>query len=423
MTSQRTTGDDIASLRRALEEEKALRSAEVAALWAAIQRLESREPADAAIHPAPRAIVEVPGTSGIPVRTGSAEPSTRWELVATTGSDVAAEDDILAELLGGCDEGALEDLGSSVTMEDEPWLLVDTPGGGSRSPRSAAEVEPSREERGGSSALLAGAPRPVDEGRHGGSPTLPASAPAPGRSTRDVGAAVTAWESDPGVAPLPLPDGEAGDCRKSEARRRACFVIGDSMVRRGRFWSPDCDIEVWVPPGRNIPGCLRLWRQRIEEWLRRVVGANLEPGLIVLWIGGNDVYPRFRGMELTPVLAGSLWDALKRAILWAARRCPLLIVGPTPRPLFDDSAVWETTAAFEMERALARMVRNLAERSVEFVAVDRRLCRRARTPGTRPDVFSVDTAMFLDDGVHLTHRAYHEVARRLPRWLRVGAGY
>ncbi|KAF0297587.1 hypothetical protein FJT64_004931 [Amphibalanus amphitrite] len=77
---------------------------------------------------------------------------------------------------------------------------------------------------------------------------------------------------------------------------------------------------------------------------------------------------------------------------------------------FDRSAEeWiQCVSSFDLERALARTVRSLTARSVEFVAVGRRLCPRTRTPGTRPDVFSVDTAMFLDDRVHLTHRVYRE---------------
>ena len=69
---------------------------------------------------------------------------------------------------------------------------------------------------------------------------------------------------------------------------------------------------------------------------------------------------------------------------------------PTPRPHHEGSAaLWETTAAFEMERGLARMARNIE--GVNPVAVGRRLCRRIRTPGAGHEL-RINRQLIEEDG-------------------------
>ena len=146
--------------------------------------------------------------------------------------------------------------------------------------------------------------------------------------------------------------------------------------------------------------------------------------MIIMWIGGNDVYPRFLGAEPTTRVGGGsepaavIWAELDEAVRWAAGAESVLIVGPTPRPRYDGAARWEATAAFRLERILARMAREIGP-AVAFVAVGRRLCRRVRIPGLGPDEFFVDERYFNSDGVHITARAYREMAKRLPAWVRV----
>ena len=66
-TADGEASNDGAGFRRALEEEKTLRRAEVAALWAAIHRLEARQPSPSGGAPLRSGgPVVVPGLPGVP---------------------------------------------------------------------------------------------------------------------------------------------------------------------------------------------------------------------------------------------------------------------------------------------------------------------------------------------------------------------
>ena len=57
--------------------------------------------------------------------------------------------------------------------------------------------------------------------------------------------------------------------------------------------------------------------------------------MIIMWIGGNDVYPRFLGVEPTTRVGGgsepaaAIWAELDEAVRWAAGAESVFIVGPT----------------------------------------------------------------------------------------------
>ena len=76
--------------------------------------------------------------------------------------------------------------------------------------------------------------------------------------------------------------------------------------------------------GRNISRCLRQWREMVGTWERRANSAESAPGLIMLWIGGNDIYPRSGRMGSAPgatggvAFAAGVWAALREAVEWAA---------------------------------------------------------------------------------------------------------
>ncbi|KAF0310023.1 hypothetical protein FJT64_018933 [Amphibalanus amphitrite] len=102
----------------------------------------------------------------------------------------------------------------------------------------------------------------------------------------------------------------------------------------------------------------------------------------------------------------------------------VFVMGPTPRPRIDGSAVWETTPAFRLERRLADILRG-DEREVNgghLIAVGRRLCSRTRGEagrnGRQQDVYRMEPRWFREDGVHLTAAAYRRISDKLPWWLR-----
>ena len=434
------TRDGCTGLRRALEEEKALRRAEVAALWAAIHRLEARE-TSAVVPPPPAAggPLVVPGLPRMPEPVlGAQGHSPDWWRAVAASVDMEdlfpkvvtdAEEDILAQLLGGGgtpSDGDGYQWGTPPTGEpacESDGMLIPPPAG-TDPVTSGLDSGPEPGPAGESARVVepGGAPTPpplliAAAGESAG--TVESGGMLPPPSQPSAGGRRSTSEGGPGGTPAPPEEEAVG----APCRRLACLIVGDSMVGRGRFWSAEWVVETWIPPGRNISGCLRQWRAVIGAWERRTRQAGATPGLVVLWIGGNDTYPRFpeagpsQGTAAEATLAAGVWSALRGAVGWAAGRCPVLVVGPTPRPLHDGSSLWETTAAYRLDRDMSRLVRGMD--GVNFVAVGRKLCRRVRTPGPGPDQYYVEEAMFLDDRVHLTREGYRQVVTRLPGWLRV----
>ncbi|KAF0296523.1 hypothetical protein FJT64_006082 [Amphibalanus amphitrite] len=139
---------------------------------------------------------------------------------------------------------------------------------------------------------------------------------------------------------------------------KGIFVIGDSMVRRAdlRPASADYRVETWVPRGKTWHACVPVLEGRARVWEQQCLNDGVIPWQIVIWLGGNDVYPRTSPPR--PLTSGALetiGDSL-RAIGTRAMD-GVVLLGPVPRPSRDASDCWEDTAAFQLDRALCTVAR------------------------------------------------------------------
>ncbi|KAF0312620.1 hypothetical protein FJT64_016629 [Amphibalanus amphitrite] len=191
----------------------------------------------------------------------------------------------------------------------------------------------------------------------------------------------------------------------------AVLLIGDSMLSRADFrCGPPRRLSVCAVPGLTLSRWLRSSATEVRAW---VCGkGELTDLQVILWLGGNDVYPR--GAAFDPVTVVATLGRLKETIIdTRSLGCAVTILGVTPRPARDGGRVWESTPAFWLERALCELCR---ETDSTFVALGRRLCRREG----RKRRFKMDGRFFSADGVHLSAAGYRRLMDYLPGWLRRG---
>ena len=197
-------------------------------------------------------------------------------------------------------------------------------------------------------------------------------------------------------------------------RSAAVLIIGDSMVRRAGFMThPPYYITVAARGGLSWRRDLDWIRRRTQEWTKTARAEGRRLGPVLIWAGGNDVYPDPRdGRRGTPDIArvGALLSELTTEI------SDITLIGPTPRPAHDENLPWNLTPAFFLERQMLAL-RN-SDRGVAVLSVGRRLCqwRNGRDRG----YFVYATALFARDGVHLSSAGYARLGARLPSWLDVG---
>ena len=212
--------------------------------------------------------------------------------------------------------------------------------------------------------------------------------------------------------------GEAGSWCAGARPGRTCgsrppgqvhLILGDSIAS-------DCPFNVDFPDGTlNLAvGGLAFSRlaARIEdmliEWRASIRDGEAE-GRVVLWLGGNDAYPRRstdRPRQLSTHAVVSVFSTLLSRV--PAHR--VTVLGPTPR---QSDLRWETSHAYHAEAKLRAVISGTSP-SVEIIRhVGRPLADRNHRM-TRANVFR--------DGVHLTSDGYARVAVRMPAWLKMRDG-
>ena len=193
----------------------------------------------------------------------------------------------------------------------------------------------------------------------------------------------------------------------------AVLLVGDSMVRRGRF-------------AVDSPRCLTLaarggisWKQdrdwikdQILTWRDMVLSNGQHLGEVLIWAGGNDLYPRSgvsrpsapSGVARTVAsLVGELADVIPQ----------LTLIGPTPRPAYDEDSPWGKTPAFLLENQLIGLRGN----GIRVISIGRQVCV---WKNGKPRGYVVRAGRFFTgDKVHLSRDGYRRVASRFPRWLKV----
>lgn len=245
---------------------------------------------------------------------------------------------------------------------------------------------------------------------------------------------------------------------------RAGLVIGDSLVRRACFRPHVADFEVskWVPPGhvgKTWAGCVRTdaLMRAVREWASTTEHRGLKPTEVAIWMGGNDVYPRWA--DPGP-MRGELWECVQGLVSDIAQNiAPVVWVGPTPRPIRDAPQLWaereeeeepadvvdserrslvreergevrwEGTAAFEcLDRPVVRWLGSLTGELVPVTHLSVGRCvlerRRGGRNSHRTTAYTLSRAALANfdrDGVHLSAAGYRNIVAKpgWPSWLKL----
>ena len=231
-------------------------------------------------------------------------------------------------------------------------------------------------------------------GPSGGAPGAGPADGAPGTGPTDDALVVAPSGGMPGVGP-------AGP---------AVLLIGDSMLRRAGFrCDPPRRLSTLAVPGYTLSRWVRTGSTEVRRWLGRVGEGRPD---VILWLGGNDVYPR--GPSYCPSTVVRTLHRLQEIIVdLQGLGCTVTLLGTTPRPVRDRHRTWEQTPAYWLERALRDLDRSTG---AQFVPLGRRLCKRSGTGRNRTHWPS--EMYFEHDGVHLNNVGYHQLLPALPGWIR-----
>ena len=233
---------------------------------------------------------------------------------------------------------------------------------------------------------------------------------SPARTSRDPFAGVADVGGSGGT---PEASGGAPEAGPSGS---AVLFIGDSMLSRADF---RCDPprRLWT---RAIPGgTLRRWLKtgtaEVRRWLSHLDEGGRDDCQVILWLGGNDVYPRKGGFDAGTV-APTL-NLLRQVVVdLQSLGCRVTLLGTTPRFLFDKKKIWEETKAYWMERALCELAHSTG---ASFLPLGRRLCARK---GKKRQYY-LQEEYFAGDEVHINAEGYRRLLPGLPgfRFLSRGA--
>ncbi|KAF0296358.1 hypothetical protein FJT64_006182 [Amphibalanus amphitrite] len=188
------------------------------------------------------------------------------------------------------------------------------------------------------------------------------------------------------------------------------LILGDSIAR-------DCPYKVELPDrilnlvvGGFTFSCLAAGNEEmLAEW-RANIGEGEVEGRVVLWLGGNDLYPR-RSTERPRQLCTQAVVSVMEKLLSQVPAHRVTVLGRTPR---QSDLRWEVSHAYHAEAKLRAVVDGISQ-SVEVIRhVGRPLADRNHRM-TRKNVFK--------DGVHhgdyhLTADGYVRVGVHMPAWLK-----
>ena len=246
---------------------------------------------------------------------------------------------------------------------------------------------------------------------------LAAAEPA-GAAAEPAGLAAEPAEAAPGVVwGVPLAEGPA------PPGRPCALIFGDSHVSRAGFRPlvGACVVTTIDIPGATWRGVLPTLHARLAAWVGARRREGQSPHTIALWLGGNDIYPRFQpsAHHLSSAIWADIWGTLTRTARVIG--VPIVIIGPTPRLTHDrrrqgEQVVWEETGAFHcFDRAMAVWARRQGG-LVTYLSLGQSICSRVWRGRQRVKV--VREEAFRLDGVHLSDTGYAWVTARLPSWLR-----
>ena len=191
------------------------------------------------------------------------------------------------------------------------------------------------------------------------------------------------------------------------------LLLGDSIARDAPVCISPPDLLLRLEKGGHTWARLAMEvEDDIELWRRAACDYGRPVGRAVIWMTGNDVYPRrgtrIAGLNLEELRknASVVVDSLQTVA------SEVIILGPLPRFKFDDGKTWTQTPAFLAERCLKHMFSENPRVSVENLG--RAL---TATRGKCKAVTPVVAGNFSLDGIHLSPRGYAKVLDKMPSWM------
>ena len=192
----------------------------------------------------------------------------------------------------------------------------------------------------------------------------------------------------------------------SIARDSQMNVVGDDLIfnkARGG--------ETWSKLSRALPGL-------IAEWRRAASAFGVPLGSTIFWLSGNDAYERGTGQNAFTTMPAEEVEALERTIrtvIEVARATSLSVVvlGPLPRIVYDNTLPWEHTASYKLDRKVKE-----ATTGDEFISLGKALTKKMGRK-SRHLIIEDCRPWFAKDGIHLSPRGYEKIAAvdKLPAWV------
>ena len=201
--------------------------------------------------------------------------------------------------------------------------------------------------------------------------------------------------------------------RPSVNEGRTHVFIGDSIAKNApvRVSEPNLLLRLernghsWKRLAATIGEDIATWRRAANSYGRPL-------GRAIIWMTGNDLYPKHGNMICGLDLNALSEDAAAAVSALNAVAEGVDVLGPLPRYRFDRDKTWTQTPAYLGERCLRHCLTGYEGVTVEnlgrTLTVTRGKCK-ALVPSVR--------MYFSEDLIHLSSQGYRKVMDKMPEWL------
>ena len=202
-----------------------------------------------------------------------------------------------------------------------------------------------------------------------------------------------------------------------EPKPQAHLLLGDSIPHRMR---DRLDVEPYdLLFNHSRPG--NSWMQltgeldsEITRWREATAAFECDLGTCILWMTGNDVYPRRGDTSHIPRLSDletAIEDVITR--IWVVAR-EVLVLGPLPRFQFDAGKNLADCPVFSAQQAIKRVCDDY-HLNVNLLPLARCFTKSRKGWHVVANDFE---HYFAGDRIHLSPAGEEAVLRRLPDWLK-----
>ena len=219
---------------------------------------------------------------------------------------------------------------------------------------------------------------------------------------------------------LHLDDDDVEELRPSPAQEaekgQIHLLLGDSIPYRMQDrleTSPNDILLNMSQPGNSWAKLAICKADEVTSWKEAAKLFGCELGNCVIWMTGNDVYPRSATAQSHPIRLNDLETNVDEVIgyMWAPARS-VLVLGPLPRFKFDAGRYWADSPAFKAQQVTKKVC---SEYSVEFLPLGRIFTKSYR----KWHLVGEDCQQYFhDDGVHLSTTGEDKILERIPAWLK-----